>query len=119
MLIFDGDCGFCTTAAGWVSARLSDDHRVVPWQAIDDLSIHGLTEADVTTASYWVDEAGTAYRGSAGIAEALKEMPGALSYAGQAMTMAPVSWIAAGVYKLVVKYRHQLPGATDACRVEL
>ena len=59
LLIFDGDCGFCTTSAGWIERRLPDDVRVAPWQILD-LEQYGLTESDVTSAAYWVDAEGTA-----------------------------------------------------------
>ncbi|NDH76279.1 MAG: DUF393 domain-containing protein, partial [Actinobacteria bacterium] len=42
LLIFDGDCGFCTTSAGWIERRLPDDVRVAPWQILD-LEQYGLT----------------------------------------------------------------------------
>ena len=53
-MIFDGDCGFCTTSAGWIERRLPADVRVAPWQILE-LAEYGLTETDVTTAAYWVD----------------------------------------------------------------
>ena len=36
MLVFDGDCGFCTSSARWIEARLPDDVAVVAWQACVD-----------------------------------------------------------------------------------
>jgi predicted DCC family thiol-disulfide oxidoreductase YuxK len=42
---------------------------------------------------------------------------GAWSVLGRVMLIPPFSWLAAGVYRLVARYRYRLPGATDACRV--
>lgn len=45
LLIFDGDCGFCTTSARfatrWVDRR--DRYDIAPWQEVD-LARFGLTE---------------------------------------------------------------------------
>ena len=60
LLIFDGDCSFCTNSAGWIERRLPDGVRVAPWQILN-LEQYGLTENDVTTAAYWVDAEGTAW----------------------------------------------------------
>lgn len=55
MLVFDGDCGFCSRYAYWIAARLPADVEVVPWQTIDDLEAIGLTERDVECAAWWVN----------------------------------------------------------------
>lgn len=116
MLVFDGDCGFCTSSARWIEARLPDDVAVVAWQACD-LDELGLTEAEVTTAAYWVDDAGATHRGHLAIGRSLMAAGGFWSVIGRLIVSAPISWLAAPVYGLVAKYRHRLPGATDACRL--
>lgn len=115
-LVFDGDCGFCTTSAKWIEGRLNDGVRVEMWQALDLESL-GLTVDDVTTAAYFVDPDGTLHRGHAGIGRSLEHMALPFRPAGWVMQRPPVSWIAAPVYRLVAKYRYRLPGATDACRI--
>ncbi|MEZ5243606.1 MAG: DUF393 domain-containing protein [Acidimicrobiales bacterium] len=116
MLVFDGDCGFCTSSARWIEARLSGHAAVVPWQSCD-LGELGLTEADVTTAAYWIDESGTAHRGHRAIGLSLMTAGGAWAIVGRLIITPPISWLAGPVYRLVAKYRHRLPGATDACRL--
>ncbi len=74
MLIYDGDCGFCTLSAEWAERRLPPGTPVVPWQTIADLGAHGLTHQDVTTAAYWVDEHGGTHRGERGVGKALMAM---------------------------------------------
>ena len=32
VLVFDGDCGFCTQAARWLEGRLTTPIAVVPWR---------------------------------------------------------------------------------------
>ena len=117
MLIFDGDCAFCTSSANWIEARLPDTIDVVPWQWSDIESLH-LSEADVTTAAYWVDPDGTRHRGARSIAHALMATTGAgWRIIGRIMLIPPVSWLAAGVYSVVAKNRHRMPGGTPACKM--
>lgn len=116
MLVFDGDCGFCTSSARWIEARLPDSVPVVPWQSCD-LDELGLTEADVTTAAYWIDDAGVAHRGHQAIGRSLMTAGGLWGLIGRLVITPPISWLAGPVYRLVAKYRHRLPGATDACRL--
>ena len=116
MLIYDGDCGFCTQMARWLGGHLPERFVVTPWQGLD-LAAFGLTEQDVSTAAYWVDEDG-AHRGSTGIARCLVAMGKPWSIAGCAMAVPPLSWLARGVYRLIANNRYRLPGSTDACRID-
>jgi len=115
VLIFDGDCGFCTTVAAKARALLPDHVRVEPWQALP-IADYGLTEADVSTAAYFIDDGGAAWRGHEAVAQALASRGGPFRLA-QLLRFPPVSWLAAPGYRLIAKYRYQLPGSTDACRL--
>jgi predicted DCC family thiol-disulfide oxidoreductase YuxK len=117
VLIYDGDCGFCTMTASWVSARLRVPISVVPWQEIADLGELGLSEAEVTTAAYWVDAYGRLDRGHRAVGRALTMTSGPLVLAGWLLLVPPISWLAAVGYPLVSRYRHKLPGATAACAI--
>jgi predicted DCC family thiol-disulfide oxidoreductase YuxK len=116
LLIFDGDCGFCTTSAQWIEHRLPAPVHVKPWQRLD-LGPLGLTEQDVTSAAYWVDERGRTYRGDAAIAKSLVAVGGVWKPIGWLLQVPPISLLAAVGYKLVAKYRYKLPGGTPACKV--
>jgi predicted DCC family thiol-disulfide oxidoreductase YuxK len=116
LLIFDGDCAFCTTSAQWIEHRLPAAARVEPWQRLD-LPALGLTEQDVTTAAYWVDERGRMYRGDAAIAKSLVAAGGVWKPVGWLLQIPPFSLLAAVGYKFVAKYRYRLPGGTPACKV--
>ncbi len=116
MLVFDGDCGFCTASARWIEARLPRDVEVVTWQS-RDLDELGLSEAEVTSAAYWIDAAGLPHRGHHAIGRSLMTAGGVWGVIGRLLITPPVSWLAAPVYTLVAKNRGRLPGATDACRI--
>lgn len=114
VLIYDGDCGFCTQSAKFIEARFTPGSSIAPWSALD-LDALGLTIDDVTTAAYWVDDDGVSHRGSAGIARALTRTKAPWSLTGWLLRVPPASWIAAAVYPVIARNRHRLPGATDAC----
>ena len=83
MLIYDGDCGFCTMCARWIERRLRIPISVVPWQEIHDLGQLELTRADVTTAAYHVDPYGRLARGHLAIAQVLRQCRGAWPSSGR------------------------------------
>lgn len=116
VLIFDGDCAFCTSSAEWIQRRVPADVHVEPWQRID-LDHFGLTEHDVMTAVYWVDERSRKHRGDAAVAKALVAAGGVWKPVGWLLQVPGVSLLAAIGYKLVSLNRHRLPGGTPACKL--
>lgn len=111
MLIFDGDCGFCTASARWIEARGA---RVEAWQTLE-LDELGLTVAEVDEAAWWIDEAGQKHRGHLAIGHALKATGGVWGFIGVVLVRPPVSWLAKPVYALIARNRDKLPGS--ACEL--
>jgi len=118
MLIYDGDCGFCTSCARWIERRLPDDVVVVPWQTLDDLASVGLDLDDVTTAAWWIEPGRAPLGGHLAIAASLTAAGGAWGVAGRAISAPPLRWIGGPAYRVIARYRYRLPGATPACRVD-
>lgn len=118
MLVYDGDCGFCTTSARWIERRLPATVPVATWQSFDDLSTLGLTVDDVTAAAWWVDPDGGRERGHLAIAASLRAARGLWPVLGRLLAAPPLRWIGGPVYAWVARNRHRLPGATDACRLD-
>lgn len=118
-LIFDGDCAFCTSCARWIEGRWTRPAEAVAWQRLgaESLAALGLTERDVRGAAYWAGPDGRLARGSAAAAEALLAGRGWVRAVGYIVKVPPGSWLARPAYWLVARFRHRLPGATDACRL--
>lgn len=118
LLVYDGDCGFCTRSARWVARRLpaGSPATVAPWQSLDLRSL-GLTPVDVASAAWWIDADGGKRRGHLAMAAALGRIGGRWAVVGRLLATPPVSWLARPVYALVARYRHRMPGSTDACRL--
>jgi predicted DCC family thiol-disulfide oxidoreductase YuxK len=119
VLIFDGDCGFCTSVAEWAARRFRQGERTEAWQLLEEgvLERYGLTTRDVQEAAWWVDATGLRDRGHRAVGRALKAGGGTWSVLSWFVLTAPTSWIVALAYRLVVRWRYKLPGATPACRV--
>lgn len=115
MLIYDGDCGFCTQAAKWYEKQLRTPLTVVPWQSIKDLDDFGLTVDDVSSAVHWVDAYGRTARGHTAVGRALLRTKAPWAWLGPLGLVPPFSWVADAAYRVVAKNRYRLPGATDAC----
>jgi predicted DCC family thiol-disulfide oxidoreductase YuxK len=120
VLLFDGDCGFCTTAARWAGKGFRHGERAEAWQLLGDQGLEalGLSRLDVTQAAWWVDANGHRERGHRAVGRALQAGGGWRRGAGRIVLTVPTSWLAAGVYRLVVRWRYRLPGGTPACRVD-
>ena len=117
VLIFDGDCGFCTTTANFIARHSSSPIAIHPWQFID-VSAYGLTEAQVSAKVYMVVD-GVPFAGHEAFAQILLlQRNWVLKTLGWLAMHPPISWLARPVYWLVAKYRHKLPGGTPACKLE-
>ena len=113
MLVYDGDCGFCTTCARLLE-RIGPDAEIVAWQ-LADLAELGITEEQAADAVQWVQINGTVRSGHEAIAAALTTAGGIWRIAGRTVLLPGISSIAAWVYRLVADNRYRLPGGTPAC----
>jgi predicted DCC family thiol-disulfide oxidoreductase YuxK len=116
VLIFDGDCGFCTTCARWlVHWVITDGSTVAPWQRLD-LDELGLTADQCRAAVQWVSDGSDAVSGHAAVAAALRAGHPVWRPIGSLLMAPGFSWLAARVYTWVADHRYALPGGTPACR---
>lgn len=116
VLIFDGDCGFCTTTANYIKRKTSTPLEVHAWQLVD-LSIYGLTKAEASSKVQFVLD-GRVFAGHTAFAMLLKiQNSWLLKLLGRVLLVPPMSWLSRLGYFLVAKYRHKLPGGTPACEL--
>ncbi|GAA2141851.1 hypothetical protein GCM10009760_26430 [Kitasatospora kazusensis] len=127
VLIFDGDCGFCTTcvitAERYLRASLdSAGWEAVPFQFADLAALdaraggRGLVSRERAEQQIlWVTPGGKVYEGAQAAARVLMRAGGVWAYLGAVLTLPPVRPVAAAFYRLVARNRHHLPGGTPAC----
>jgi predicted DCC family thiol-disulfide oxidoreductase YuxK len=116
ILIFDGDCGFCTMSVNFMRRWIRPRAQILAWQ-FADLDALGLTEAECTEAVQWVPTSGDNTSGAAAVANVLRASPVPWPVAGMIMAAPLVRVVADRVYKLIAKNRFRLPGSTPACKV--
>jgi len=116
ILLYDGDCAFCTTCARLVEKRIRPEADIVAWQ-FADLTALGVSAEQATDAVQWVAVEGTVSSGHEAIAAMLGTSGPIFRLARRFLLLPAVSWIAGKVYALVATNRHRLPGGTPACKV--
>ena len=113
-LIFDGRCGFCTRAVGWV--RTLDRHRRITTHAYkqpDVLERFGVTESQAHTAVWAVTGEGKS-AGAAAVAVTLDTALGTRIF-GRFYRIPPVRMLQDRVYRWVADHRGKFPGVTPWC----
>jgi predicted DCC family thiol-disulfide oxidoreductase YuxK len=113
-LVFDGDCGFCTSSAQWLAK--GDRVGIVAWQFLD-LDQVGLTVDQVSTSAWWLRDDQPVEHSSRAIGRALVARGGIWAPAGRVLLVRAVRPLADAVYGVVARNRHRLPGGTPVCRM--
>ncbi|WP_037067541.1 thiol-disulfide oxidoreductase DCC family protein [Pseudonocardia acaciae] len=113
LLVFDGECGFCTRTLGWL--RLADRHRVIetaPYQRPGVPELVGASREQCAAAVQWRDADGTRAEGAAAISAALSV---ALDSTWPQRLYQRTSRAQGKLYGWVSENRHRLPGVTPWC----
>jgi len=113
LLVFDGDCGFCTRALGWL--RLADRRKLIetrPYQQPGVPESLGLTREQCGRSVQWRGADGTRAEGAEAIGAALSEALGT-DWPSRLyrVTSGPQEWL----YEWVARNRQRLPGVTPWC----
>jgi predicted DCC family thiol-disulfide oxidoreductase YuxK len=116
VLLFDGDCAFCSRCAAVARRLLPADCSVVAWQFADLASL-GVTAARAGSEVLWIGRDGAAFGGAPAVVQALRAAGGLWAVLGTVLSWWPARWIAARVYRLVAANRYRLPGGSAACAV--
>ena len=117
VLVFDGDCGFCTWSAGLLQRWSRAGLAVVPWQHAD-LRDLGLTAAECARAVQCVAPEGS-YSGGQAVARALRDCRQPWRSAGVILAIPALRPLVEHGYSWVADNRYRLPGSTPACRLDL
>jgi predicted DCC family thiol-disulfide oxidoreductase YuxK len=115
VLVFDGDCAFCTSSAHLLE-RIGPEAEIVAWQ-LADLDELEITAAQATEAVQWVEADGTVRSGHEAITAALRAAGWPWRLAGRLITLPGISTLAAVTYRWIARNRYRLPGGTPACAV--
>lgn len=116
VLVYDGDCGFCSTAVRWLARNLPVMPDAEPHQWAD-LPALGLTPAQAAE-RVWLVDGTQRHGGHRAVSALLRHQPHAgWRFLGWMLVAPPFSPLAAAGYSLTARYRHLLPGGTPTCRM--
>lgn len=115
ILIYDGDCGFCTRSVR-LAERLPVRISIAPWQEVD-LAAFRTTQSRAEHEVLFVDPDGRLSGGSRAVAELLKHCAMPWRLLGYAMSAPVARTLADWLYRWVAANRHRLPGSTPACQL--
>ncbi|MDT0305999.1 DUF393 domain-containing protein [Streptomyces sp. DSM 44917] len=113
-LVYDGDCGFCTTVMRFAERRVRPRCDAVPWQ-FADLDALGTTPERAQHEVLWITPDGTVRGGADAVARALLSAPRGWAVLGALLALPPARWLAPPLYRLIAANRRRLPGGTPAC----
>ena len=113
LLIFDGDCAFCTSSVRFIERRIRRHPRIQPWQR-SDLAGLGLTQEQCESAVQLIENGRVT---SAHVAVARLLIYGKRGWAvlGYLLLAPGIKQIAGVVYRWVAKNRDRMPGGTAEC----
>ena len=107
ILVYDGDCGFCTRCVQFGQRHMARMPAVVAYQAAD-LTALGLTEAQCATAVQYVARDHRPYAGHDAVAALLLGAGVPWWFLGAVLHLPGVHWLAGVVYRAVARNRHRL-----------
>lgn len=117
VLLFDGDCGICTSSSRFVTDLVRarpDDFDVMAWQDAD-LAALGLTPQQCDEALQWVSGNGRISSAQDAVARVLLQGRWPFRPLGALIALPGMNALAGVVYRWVAANRHRLPGGTPAC----
>lgn len=116
VLIFDGDCGFCTTTANWIKKNSKVALEIAPYQWTE-LGQYGLTPEEAA-AKVQVVVGDKVFAGHYCMSKLLLIQPNILlKLVGAVMVLPGLDSISARVYEWIAANRQKLPGGTPACKL--
>lgn len=114
VLVYDGDCAFCTASVNLARRRLRPRCEIVPWQSADMNSLR----IDRKQAEYevlWITPGGVVHGGAQAVARLLQNSAGFWAVPGILLILPPIRWLAHGVYRIIANNRDRMPGGTLEC----
>lgn len=116
ILVYDGDCAFCTRCVDWLKRHLRRLPDIQPWQRADLPSL-GLSQVQCETALQFVDRDGRISSGERAVARVLLHAGRGWKVLGALILVPGIRHLAGLVYRWVARNRHRLPGGTASCGI--
>ncbi|MBI4943419.1 MAG: DUF393 domain-containing protein [Actinobacteria bacterium] len=115
VLVYDGDCGFCTRSAGVARRFVMPAGGTVAASYDLDLDAFGLTMAECMEALQFVDSRGRVHAAQDAVAHLLLAGAPWWKPLGAVLLVPGLNTVAGVLYRAVARNRYRLPGGTAAC----
>lgn len=117
LLLFDGDCAFCTASVNVLRRYVRPRAEVIAWQHAD-LAALGVTADQCQRSIQWIAHSGApATTQGRAVAAALRVGVQPWRLVGRAMGLPGIVQLADAAYRIVAANRYRLPGSTPACQL--
>jgi len=116
VLLFDGDCSFCTSCVEWMRRHIRRLDQTVPYQ-FADLPALGVTAEQCEQAVQWVGTDHTVRSAHLAVAQVLIDAGKGWALLGRAMLLPGLRQFSGLVYRWIARNRSRLPGGTPACSI--
>lgn len=116
VLLYDGDCGFCTASVNWIRRVVRPAARMEAWQ-LADLAALGVTERQCRRSIQWIPTTGTPHESAGAVAALLRTGRGLWPVVAMTLSLPVLVQVADAVYRVIARHRHRLPGATSSCHI--
>jgi predicted DCC family thiol-disulfide oxidoreductase YuxK len=114
ILIYDGDCAFCSSSVRAMQKLLKKRPPMEPYQFLD-LTKYSLTPEQCREEAKFIKADGTIKGGHLAFVETFKLGGGLWKVIGSIVGLPVLRSIAGFVYRWVAKNRYRLPGGTPTC----
>lgn len=117
ILIFDGDCGFCTSSIKLIKKLIHKHPEIKPYQQTDLPSL-GISREECQSAIKFFQESERIFSGAQAFAQFLKLSSPPWKLIGYFLDLPGIKWFSEFVYRLIARNRYHLPGGTPACELK-
>lgn len=114
LLVFDGDCAFCSASVRVGQRWIKRMPVVQPYQFTDLVAL-GLTAEQCNEAVQFVAADGRVHAAHDAVSMLLRGAGKGWWVLGSLMRLPGVHWFSGVVYRWVARNRHRLPGGTAEC----
>jgi len=116
LLVFDGDCAFCSSSVRFGQRWIGRMPAVSPFQTTE-LAPLGITAEQCDQAVQYVARDRHVYAGEDAVSMLLLGAGRGWWLLGAMMRVPGIHWLSGVAYRWVATNRHRLPGGTPACDV--
>jgi predicted DCC family thiol-disulfide oxidoreductase YuxK len=116
IVIYDGDCAFCSSAARLAQKRIAPKLTYSPYQ-FTELAKYAITVQAAQSSLKFVAASGQVFSANFAVSQIMRSGNRFWNIVGVVVDLPIIRSLAALGYNLTAKYRHKLPGGTPTCKM--